>query len=43
MTGAPPIPTAEPECHEETLMRLQIRPMKPEEIDLALDWADAEG
>ena len=24
-------------------MRLQIRPMKPEEIDLALDWAAAEG
>lgn len=43
MTGAAPIPTAEPERHEETLMRLQIRPMKPEEIDLALDWAAAEG
>ena len=43
MAGAAPIPTVEPEHHEETLMHLQIRSMKPEEIDLALDWAAAEG
>ena len=43
MAGAAPIPTAESERHEDTTMHLQIRSMKPEEIDLALDWAAAEG